>query len=138
MLVFALVMSCFCPKTGFLSLFGVLATPIPIFWHFGIFAKSAKIDISELHFAQSRKSEFGIFENIFAILEICETFFLDFEILESKILNSDSRFTISQFSKNLFPPRPILKTMLNPVQHCPNPRPIPREPPPLGVRTKRK
>src|SRR5580700_815931 len=114
MLVFALVMSCFwpvfwsffCRKTGFLSLFGVLATPIPIFWHFGIFAKSAKIDISELHFAQSRKSHFAHFRKHFANLQ---HFFANLEILESKILNSDSRFTISQFSKNLFPPRPILK-----------------------------
>src|SRR5580704_9345971 len=86
MLVFALVMSCFwpvfwsffCRKTGFLSLFGVLATPIPIFWHFGIFAKSAKIDISELHFAQTRKSHFAHFGKHFVHFWNLRNFFSAF------------------------------------------------------------
>src|SRR5579863_8844670 len=116
MLVFALVMSCFwpvfwsffCRKTGFLSLFGVLATPIPIFWHFGIFAKSAKIDISELHFAQTRKSHFAHFGKHFQNFVDLRNFFSDFYNLESKILISDSRSKFSKPSKNLFPPQPIL------------------------------
>src|SRR5580704_6231941 len=86
----AVFLSCFCRKTGFLSLFGVLATPIPIFWHFGIFAKSAKIDISELHFAQSRKSQFAHFGKHFLHFADLRNFFSDFSNLESKILISDS------------------------------------------------